>query len=196
MSYSEPVFRVDRVDTNDIQVSLVGHSRHTSTESWMTFSWRTRLSPGGSNRRFYMSQGEPWSISTSVALEMLQELNERHPLSSDPAPTVRPEVVFSRSMTPDMRRKVWAEICLPEDRWSQDVEFVVTQDPFRRNNWRKIGIVDEASGQATFRSTTLDGTYAPRKTIPSWTDWYLDNSMLDCGGREMAAFLDLLTDGR
>ena len=99
-------------------------------------------------------------------------------------------------MTPDMRSKIWTEICLPEDRWSQDVEFVVTQDPFRRNLWRKIGIVEGSSGQASFRSTTRDGTYSPKKMIPSWTEWYLDNSMLDCEGREMAAFLDLLANGR
>ncbi|EKA62267.1 hypothetical protein B277_03038 [Janibacter hoylei PVAS-1] len=196
MAYGEPVFRADRVDTNGIEVSLVGHSRHTSTESWMTFSWRTRLSPGGSNRRFYMHRGEPWGMSTSVALSMLHELNDQHRLSSDPAPTVRPEVLFSTSMTPDMRSRIWTQICLPEDRWSQDVEFVVTQDPYRRNQWRKIGIVDSASGQVAFRSTTLDGTYPPKKIIPSWTDWYLDNSMLDCEGRELGAFLDLLTGTR
>lgn len=196
MAYGKTDFRVDRVDTNGIQVSLVGHDRQTSTESWTAFSWRTRLSPGGSNRRFYMHQGEPWCMSSSVALSMLQELNDQHRLSSDPAPTVRPEVLFSTSMTPDMRSRVWTEICLPEDRWSQDVEFAVMQDPNRRNQWRKIGIVDRASGQVTFRSATRDGTYAQKKTIPTWTNWYLDNSMLDCGGREMAVFLHLLADGR
>lgn len=195
MTYGTTGLRVDRVDANDIEVSLVSHARSNSTESWTAFSWRTRLSPRGSNRRFYMYQGEPWSISASVALDMLQELNDQHPLSSDPAPTVRPEILFSESMTPDMRRKIWAEICLPEDRWSQDAEFVLTQDPFRRNLWRKIGIVDRSSGRATFRSTTRDGAHAQRKMIPSWRDWYLDNSMLDGGGREMGVFLDLLSDG-
>lgn len=193
VAYSEAGFRVDRVDTNGVEVSLVSHTRSTSTESWTTFSWRSRLSPGGPNRRFYMHQGEPWSISSSVALSMLNELNDEHPCYSDPQPTVRPEVLFSRSMTADMRSSVWSEICLPEDRWAHEVEFVVMQDPLRRNLWRKVGIFDRSSGRVTFRSTTLDSTYSPRKTIPTWQNWYLDNSMLDCGGREMGVFLDLLS---
>lgn len=195
MVYGQPGVRVDRVDVNGIEVSLVSHERSNTTESWTTFSWRTRLSPGGNNRRFYMHQGEPWSVNTSVALDMLKELNDQHPLSGDPGPTVRPEVLFSASMTPDMRSKIWREIRLPEDRWGDDVEFVVMQDPFMRNLWRKVGIIDRSSGQATFRSTTRDGTYSQKKTIPSWKDWYLDNSMLDCGGRELGAFLDLLGNG-
>jgi len=98
-------------------------------------------------------------------------------------------------MTPEMRSKYWLEIRLPEDRWSRDVEFVVTQDPFRRNHWRKIGIVDHSTGRATFRSTTRDATYGQKKAIPDWNGWFLDNSMLDAGGREMGAFLDLLSHG-
>ena len=195
MGYSETDFRVDGVDTNGIEVSLVSHARSTSTESWTAFSWRTRLAPGGSNRRFYMHQGEPWTISSQLAIAMLSELDGQHPFASDPGTTVRPEVLFSCSMTPEMRSKYWLEIRLPEDRWSRDVEFVVTQDPFRRNHWRKIGIVDHSTGRATFRSTTRDATYGQKKAIPDWNGWFLDNSMLDAGGREMGAFLDLLSHG-
>lgn len=196
MGYSEADFRVDEVDTNGIEVLLVRHARSTSTESWTTFSWRTRLAPGGSNRRFYMHQGEPWTISSQLAIAMLSEMDRQHPFASDLGTTVRPEVLFSCSMTPEMRFLYWREICLPEDRWSSDVEFVVTQDPFQRNHWRKIGIVDHSRNRATFRSTTRDATYAPKKTIPDWNDWFLDNSMLDADGREMGAFLDLLSHGR
>src|SRR5215211_6799030 len=127
---------------------------------------RGRPSPGGRGSHLEevtaastCIKAKPWTISSQLAIAMLSELDGQHPFTSDPGTTVRPEVLFSCSMTPEMRSKYWLEIRLPEDRWSRDVEFAVTQDPFRRNHWRKIGIVDHSTGRATFRSTTRDATY-------------------------------------
>ena len=76
---------------------------------------------------------------------------------------------------------------MPNEMWGNDPFFVVLNDPHMQ--WRKILLVNRQTGTATFRSTTTDDTYMPRKTLRPGSPWYLDNSMQDTNVQQAKVML-------
>lgn len=203
-SYAPSDMSIDRVDPNGIEVSLRLHQRTNSAPgsavsgsmTWWAVSWRTRLRPGGPNRRFYMYEGLPWSIPTSLAVDMMEEMESRGGLDDRYLlnwPGDHQDAVF-RSSEPDPDpHRVLQEITLPSESWG-DPSWLVWQNRPQPSNpasmWRKCLLVDSRNGVATFRSTTTDWTYKQRKEMRPGAMWFLDNSMPDLSVEQVRVMLE------
>lgn len=197
----EQLKRVDGINSDGVEVSLLLQRRTSPGEegpkTWFTTSWRTRLRPGGPNRRFYNVDGRPWLIDPAVALKLLTQLESAGGLDAVYAPpsASRQEVLLSDALDPTVRCRLLNEITGPGETWSDDCCFVITQDPEHSSGgglWRRIMLVDPRGGKATFRSTTLHPTYMPRAELRPGLPWVLDNSMQDAYVGETQAFLQEL----
>lgn len=203
-SYGASPVIVERVDPYGIEVSLRLQQR-TSRDlgsgepvTWWTQSWRTRLRPGGPNRRFYMHDGQPWSIPSKLALDIMEEMESRGGLTDDYMFDPRGErlgaVYRSTDPDPDSRR-VLGEITMPSESWN-DATWLVWEDRPDRSDptaqWRKCLLVDNESGIATFRSMTRYQLYKQKKELWPGSSWLLDNSMPDLSVEQVRAMLELL----
>ncbi|MBK6350120.1 MAG: hypothetical protein V9E93_19520 [Steroidobacteraceae bacterium] len=189
------IYSVNRLQPDEPEVTLALQSRTSNREghTWHVVSWRTRLTPSGHNRRFYVTSGHVWSINAAAALDMLTKLeslgglDEKYfDLQRRPAFTV----ATSDDMNTSERSTLLREITMPDESWGEHPYFVVLNDP--NEDWRKILLVDRETGSATFRSTTTDGTYMPRKTLRPDLAWYLDNSMQDTNVQQARVMLNEL----
>ena len=178
-----------------IPVKLVLQERTSVHEKlpWWVISWRTRLRPGGPNRRFYKTQGLFWSLPAKVALDLMQDLRGKGALQPqlDDHRGSNLEVVVSSGIATAERDQLLREITGPDEDWGSNPFFVVAADP--NPEWRKVMIVDTDTGTATFRSLTKSTTYRPRTELRPGCEWSLDNSMMDTGAEQMRAFLENLS---
>lgn len=180
----ERLIETRRDGADGIEVTLALQRRFSPGEQpWYTVSWRTRLRPGGPNRRFYMQAGKPWSIGSHLADEMLEELEHRGGLHEQYHDHLRRPAfheVTAAALAPHDARRVFEEITSPEEDWGPEPFWVVLGEDRRDRPWRKTLLVDPSTGRATFRSTTRSSTYRPRAILRPGLDWVLDNSMQDC----------------
>ena len=179
-------------DGTELVLALQSRTKHRLGLTWYVVSWRSRLNPGGPNRKFYFTYDKAWSMSASLALEMLEELEGSGGLDEQYFDDRRPNfnVISSHDVTDAERSVLLEEITMSEESWGEDPFVVVLNDP--NEDWRKILIVNRMTGQATFRSTTKDTSYKLRKTLRDGSEWYLDNSMQDVNVQQARVFLEQL----
>lgn len=194
-SYDKELSTSERL-VDGIPVRLVLQRRTSARDdaSWWVVSWRTRLRPGGPNRRFYKTQQTYWSIPAGTALELMRELAIQGALSGefDDARCVEsPKMRISDDLPSAERLELLNEITGPDEDWGEDPLFVIAEDP--NPDWRKVMIVNRRTGLATFRSLTRSTSYRPRTELRPGSVWSLDNSMMDTGAQQMRAFLATLT---
>lgn len=203
-SYAASSVSVDRVDPHGVEVALRLHQRTNSDLSsgqpvtWWTQSWRTRLRPGGPNRRFYIHEGQPWSIPADLALDMMEEMESQGGLSDtylfDPQGD-RLSAIF-RSSDPDAdRQRILDQITMPSETWDEASWLVWEDRPDPADptaQWRKCLLVDPGSGVATFRSTTTYQLYKQKKELRPGSTWLLDNSMPDLSVEQVNVMLEFL----
>lgn len=189
------IYTVPGSQPDGTEVTLALQSRTSRREgfTWNVVSWRTRLGPGRHNRRFYVTKGEAWSMRAMTALEMFSKLDQLGGLDEKYIDLERNpafEVTVSDDVNTTRRSALLKEITMFDESWGEDPFFVVLNDP--RESWRKILLVNRETGMATFRSTTTDGNYMPRKTLRSGATWYLDNSMQDTNIQQARVMLQEL----
>ena len=181
-------------DGTEITLSLQSRTKAASNATWYAVSWRTRLKPGGANRRFHFTDNNAWTIDAPQALKMLGELDALGGLEEKYDDTERNSefeaTVVSEELTNTDSAAMFEEITMPEEAWGKDPFFVVINDPDQ--DWRKILIVNRETGDATFRSTTRNENYMPRKVLREGSEWFLDNSMQDCNVQQARTFLERL----
>jgi hypothetical protein len=180
-------------DGTEITLALQARTSKREGHTWYVVSWRTRLGPGGHNRRFYVTDGEAWQLEAHTALDMLSKLEQMGGLDDKYADLERrPEfqVTVSNDVNTAQRAALLSEITMPDESWGENPFFVVLNDP--RESWRKILLVNRETGMATFRSTTTDESYMPRKTLRPGARWYLDNSMQDTNVQQAKVLLSEL----
>lgn len=186
------IYSVSGLQPDGTEVTLSLQSRTSAREghTWFVVSWRTRLNPGGHNRRFYVTGGDVWSIDARTSLKMLTNLESLGGLQEKYFDLHRQpdfSVVTSDDVNTADRTALLHEITMPDESWGDEPFFVVLNDPNR--DWRKILLVDRESGRSTFRSTTTDATYMPRKALRPDTPWHLDNSMQDTNVQQARVLL-------
>ncbi len=177
-------------DGTELTLALQSRTKTRLGHTLFVVSWRSRLGPGGPNRRFYVSNDEPWSMSASLALDMLEELEGSGGLDEkyfdlDRRPDF--DVISSQLAIDPERSVILEEITMLGESWGESPFFTVLKDP--NGDWRKIMLVNRKTGQATFRSTTTDTTYMPRKTLRPGAEFFLDNSMQDTNVQQAQIFL-------
>jgi hypothetical protein len=193
-SYDKEMSTRERV-VDGIPVKLVLQERTSVHENlpWWVISWRTRLRPGGPNRRFYKTQNQFWRLPAKVALDLMHELRDKGGLQPqfDDHRGSSLEVIVSSRIAPAERDQLLREITGPGENWGSNPFFVIAADP--NPKWRKVMIVDPDTGTATFRSLTKSTSYRPRTELRPGCEWSLDNSMMDTGAEQMRAFLENLS---
>jgi hypothetical protein len=181
-------------DGTEILLALqIRTSHHVHKRPWHVVSWRTRLSPGGHNRRFYMTAGSPWSMKADSALAMLETLEAKNGLQDRYQDKDRnPEFIVAGSDVVDASENptLLAEVTMEGEDWGPNAKLVVLTDP--NSKWRKVMIVHPERNAITFRSTTTDTTYRPRAELRPGSEWCLDNSMQDVSVQQARAFLNAL----
>jgi hypothetical protein len=180
-------------DGTEITLALQSRTSRREGYTWNVVSWRTRLGPGGHNRRFYVTDGKAWSLEARTALDMLSKLEQMSGLEQQYVDLERNpefEVTVSDDVNTTQRSTLLNEITMLDESWGEDPLFVVLSDP--REGWRKILLVNRETGIATFRSTTTDQSYMPRKTLRPGATWYLDNSMQDTNVQQARVLLSEL----
>lgn len=181
---------VERI-VNGISVKLALQERTSATveKRWWTLSWRTKYSPGGSNRRFYLTKQGCWYIPAPVALEMIDELEAMGGMSQDYVDQRQQssrEPLVSTKMSDTEKAMAFEGITGPEEDWGANPFFVISFDP--NDQWKKVMIINTDTNVATFRSITRDLDYMPKKLLRPGTDWWLDNSMMDANVQQMRKF--------
>lgn len=174
-----------------LPVSLILQERTSERhgQTWWTFSWRTRLSPHGPNRRFYFNDGEYWKIPTSAALTLMREMDKKggfHEKYFDQRKGRNLPATLSWKLTPKQRSTTLSGITDPNEYWGADPAFVIAYD--QSDMWKKVMIVNAEDCVATFRSITEDAEYKPKKEVRPNEGWWLDNAMMDAGGQLMREF--------
>ncbi len=167
-------------DGTEITLALQSRTSRREGYTWHVISWRTRLGPGGHNRRFYVSTGDVWTMEARTALDMYSKLEKLGGLSEKYVDRERNpdfQVTVSDNVDAARRSTLLEEITMPDETWGKNPFIIVLNDP--HESWRKILLVNRETGLATFRSTTTDESYMPRKTLRPGSAWYLDNSMQD-----------------
>jgi hypothetical protein len=192
---------VERVSPEGIEVTLALQLRTSRLEpeaTWSTLSWRTRLRPGGPNRRFYMHEGAPWDIPARTALDMLEEMEALGGLDDIHRDRRSVDTVAVTHVSSDrspVSSGVFEEITMPSERWGVDPFWLVIQEtgaPRHGGHWRKCMLVDRESGRATIRSMTTAEDYKPRKVVGPGRLWFLDNSMPDISVQQARVMLQHL----
>jgi hypothetical protein len=194
---SQPATRYRRIhsvtgfqpDGTEVTLALQSRTSVHEGKTWNVVSWRTRLGPGGHNRRFYVTKDDVWIIDARAALDMYTKLEQLGGLGDEFRDQRSPgfQVTVSDDVNAKDRSAMLAEITMAGEDWGNDPFFVVLNDP--NFDWRKILIVNRQTGVATFRSTTADETYMPRKTMRPNSRWFLDNSMQDVNVQQARAML-------
>lgn len=176
-------------DKTEVTLALQSRTSIHEGKTWNVVSWRTRLGPGGHNRRFYVTKDDVWTIDARTALEMYLKLEALGGLGDQYGDQRSPgfQVTVSDDLTTGDRSTMLEEITLADEDWGDNPFHAVLNDP--NDNWRKILIVNRQTGVATFRSTTTDETYMPRKTMRPNSRWFLDNSMQDVNVQQARAML-------
>ncbi len=192
----EPATRYRRIhsvlghqpDGTEITLALQSRTSVHEGKTWNVVSWRTRLGPGGHNRRFYVTKDDVWTIDVRTALDMYSKLEALGGLGEEYRDERSPgfKVTVSDDLTTHDRAAMLREITLSDEDWGDDPYFAVLNDP--NDQWRKILIVSR-TGKATFRSTTTNEAYMPRKTMRPDSRWFLDNSMQDVNVQQARAML-------
>ena len=180
-------------DGTEILLALQSRTSRLVDKPWHVVSWRTRLSPGGHNRRFYMTAGRPWSMKADSALAMLEALEAKGGLDDRYQDKDRnPEFLVAGSDVVDATENpsLLAEVTMEGEDWGPNAKLVVLTDP--NSKWRKVMIVRPESNAITFRSTTTDTTYRPRAELRPGSEWCLDNSMQDVNVQQAKVFLNAL----
>lgn len=176
-----------------IRVNLVLQERYSASQAatWHTLSWRTKYPSGKSNRRFYwLNEGGPWKIPAETALDMIRRMEAEGGLDQkyfDQRRTTPFTTLVSSEMHPSDRKDVLDRVTSLDEYWGADPFFVIAFDP--NDNWRKVLLVNSDTKMATFRSTTEDPYYTPRRTLREGEGWWLDNSMMDANVQQMRQFL-------
>lgn len=179
-------------EVNGLPVKLALQERRSGTAdmSWWTLSWRTKYSPDGSNRRFYATANGYWTIPAAVALEMIEEMKALGGLDEkyfDRRERSGIETLVSTRLSSKSRAEALARVTGPTEDWGNDPFFVIASDP--NDQWKKVLIVNQSNDVATFRSTTDDPDYMPKKVLRPSEGWWLDNSMMDANVQQTRAFL-------
>ncbi len=193
---------IDRVENrhNDLPVYLKLRERTDLSPAFLCVSWRTRYSTAPTqNRRFYYTEADGyWTIPVSIALDMLEEAEDRGMLDeeNDDAQTrhgaADNDIIDSRRYLVAGRRRLFYSIAddTIED-WGREPIFFVSEVP--DGTWRKIMIVDSSRESCTFRSTTTDLDYNQLTRRPELTPpWIMDNAMQDASAAMMKQFLQVL----
>lgn len=180
---------VEDVDHHGIRVTLNLQRRHALQEgtSWHCVSWRTQY-VSGSNRRFYVVNGEPWTLPLRTALSLLDRLEEAGGLDKayDLHAHENPPVVAVSDYEGEPQPP--SEILIPGEDWGHAPQWLVLAD----GEWRKVMLVNLDTEMVTFRSTTTDQTYKPRKLLDPASGWFLDNSMQDASVEQTRMFHERL----
>ena len=171
-------------------------------EPWTCISWRTRYSTApNQNRRFYYTNANGyWATPTSLALDMLEEAEEKEMLDErydDPQTRhggTDNEIIDSRELNLQDRRNALDSITTENETgdWSLDSVFTIIEVP--DGSWRKVMIVDIERGLCTFRSTTTDTLYKPIIRDGMTYPWLMDNAMQDASTAMMREFLRVLRE--
>jgi hypothetical protein len=174
-------------DGTEVTLALQSRTSVHEGKTWNVVSWRTRRGPGGHNRRFYVTKDDVWTIDARIALERYSKLEQLGAFGDEFRDQRSPgfEVTISDDLTTNDRDSMLMEITLAGEDWGDNPFFAVLNDP--NDNWRKILIVNRQTGIATFRSTTTDEAYMPRKTMRPNSRWFLDNSMQDVNVQQARA---------
>ena len=205
----EKYTRLDKGDVirryRNLPINLRLHKRNDVPPTpWPCISWRTRYSTApDQNRRFYRTDADGyWTFPASVALDMLEEAEERGMLDDKYRDRqVRHggdnnTVICSHQFNLQVDYKIGKEEIThittadEEETWGIDPLFVVVEVP--DGMWRKIMIVNQKEGLCTFRSTTKDTSYKPTITEGMSAPWRMDNAMQDASAAMMRQFLQVL----
>lgn len=171
-------------DGTELVLALQYRTSRREGMKWHVVSWRSRLSPGGHNRRFYLTAGRPWSMPADLALQMLESLNAQGGLESRFDDTQRrPDF----DVTED---HLLTDLTMEGEGWSPRTKAIVLTDPHVK--WRKVMLFDPDNRIVTFRSLTKDTNYMPRADLRPGSDWFLDNSMQDSNVQQARVFLERL----
>ncbi|MEX2481234.1 MAG: hypothetical protein WD928_10265 [Gammaproteobacteria bacterium] len=179
----------------EIPVMLVLHERCFPGEEdprWM-LGWRTRYSPRGPTRRYYLTKNGCWKVPAKVALDMIQLMEGRGGLSAefdDHRASSQVDVAVSLQLTQVEKQAVLEEITGLDEDWGPDPFFVVTSH--RDNAWKKALLINPRDNSATFRSLTSDRRCTPKKALREGTGWWLDNAMTDVSVQDMRVFYEFL----
>lgn len=194
---------VGRTSPEGIELTLAMQSRTSLLEdepTWLTLSWRTRLHPGGPNRRFYMQDGVPWEISAPIALEMLEAMEALGGLDDehrDRRSFDTVAVTHVSSHHSPINSAIFEEITWPSEQWGAAPFWLAIDEAGASRHggrWRKCLILDRERGRATIRSMTTSTEYQPRKILGRYRDWHLDNSMPDISVQQARVILEHLRD--
>lgn len=188
-SYSRAMETTRVIDGITVKLALQKRTSEIAGVSWWVLSWRTKYSPNGTNRRFYSTEKDIWTIPAEKALEMMEEMRSRGALGEeyfDRRTRFVCKTLVSTEMTSAERKRKLSSFTLPQEDWGSSPFFVVNSDP--NDNWKKILIVNTDTSIATFRSITKGPDYRPRKQLRPGVDWWLDNSLMDANVQQMKAF--------
>lgn len=142
-----------------------------------------------------MYQGRPWSIPRALALRLLDEMESKGGLSDaylDHRIDARGRRSWDDSGGEEARR-AFDDVVLPDEDWGSNPGWLIFESQVpAAGGWRKIMLLNRDTDQVTFRSTTTDPAYRPRKIISPDMEWVLDNSMQDASIRETRLFHERL----
>lgn len=188
-AYARALEVLEIVDGIPVKLALQERTSAMRADPWWTLSWRTRYSPDGSNRRFYLTKEGCWTIPAEIALHMIRQMEALGGLDEqyfDHGGGPKLETLVSTELTPDQRAEEFAKLTSPDEDWGENPFFVIASDP--HESWKKAMIIKRESDAATFRSTTEDPDYMPRKVLRPDQGWWLDNSMMDANVQQMTEF--------
>lgn len=192
-SYDRALEVTRLVDGIRVTLALQQRTSVNETHPWWVLSWRTKYSPDGPNRRFYLTSDGSWTIPASVALEMIEEMATFGGLDDEYFDTRRRpdfEPIVSSNISAAERAKALATVTGPNEDWGPDPYFVICYDPHA--DWKKVLIINTRTNTATFRSVTEKADYMPRKVLRPGAGWWLDNSMMDANVQQIRAFREAL----
>lgn len=177
------------IDGFPVTLALQERTAQNVEHPWYVLSWRTRYSPSGPNRRFYMTAKGCWTIPIAMALDMIRQMKALGGLDEnyfDIRRRPRFTTWLSAELSAGSRAAEYEKLTAPEEDWGEDPFFVVAFDP--HESWKKAVIVQPQTGVATFRSITSDPSYSPKKVLRPGEGWWLDNSMMDANVQQMLEF--------
>ena len=176
-----------------IKLALQERTNLREKKTYWTVSWRTKYSPSGTNRRFYYSAGQYWHCPATVALELLEDLNQQGGLGEEYL-DIRPgnaniKVIINpdtQETDPSFYHKQCRSIFAPDEYWGSSPKVVALSDT--NSDWKKVMIVNNENLDCTFRSLTKNSTYMPKKGLEKSNEWWLDNAMMDANVQQMRIF--------
>lgn len=171
-------------DGTELTLALQSRTSRREQRTWYVVSWRSRLSPGGHNRRFYLTAGSAWSMPADLALQMLKSLEAKDGLN---------ERYIDKERRPDFKVSIdlsLTDLTMEGETWGPRTRTVVLTDP--QIQWRKVMLFDPDARIVTFRSLTKDTSYMPRTDLRPACEWFLDNSMQDSNIQQTRVFLQAL----